>query len=72
MWQIRWVLKPLVFLACLLPALHIGVGALNALGVLHVGGISLGADPVKVMLHTCGRWTLNFLMITPQQNFGYR
>ena len=30
MWQTRWVLKPLVFAACLLPALHIGLGALNA------------------------------------------
>jgi methionine sulfoxide reductase heme-binding subunit len=59
------VLKPLVFLACLIPALRLSVGALNAAGVLHgVAGISLGADPVKVMLHTCGRWTLNFLMIT--------
>jgi methionine sulfoxide reductase heme-binding subunit len=59
------VLKPLVFLACLMPALRLGVGALNAAGVLHgAGGISLGADPVKVMLHTCGRWTLNFLLIT--------
>jgi sulfoxide reductase heme-binding subunit YedZ len=64
MWQIRWVLKPMVFLACLLPALHLILGALNATGVLHLGGMSLGADPVKVMLHTCGRWTLNFLMIT--------
>jgi sulfoxide reductase heme-binding subunit YedZ len=63
MW-IRWVLKPLVFLACLIPALHLAVGALNAAGALHVPGVSLGADPVKVMLHTCGRWTLNFLMIT--------
>ena len=64
MWQIRWILKPLVFLACLIPALQLGIGALNATGALHIGGISLGADPVKVMLHTCGRWTLNFLMIT--------
>jgi sulfoxide reductase heme-binding subunit YedZ len=64
MQPVRWVLKPAVFAACLLPSLHIGVGALNAAGVLHVGGVSLGADPVKVMLHTCGRWTLNFLMIT--------
>ncbi len=62
--QIRWVLKPLVFLACLLPALRLGVGALNAVEVMNIGGISLGADPVKVLLHTCGRWTLNFLMIT--------
>ena len=64
MGQIRWILKPPVFLACLIPALQLGIGALNATGVLHVGGVSLGADPVKVMLHTCGRWTLNFLMIT--------
>jgi methionine sulfoxide reductase heme-binding subunit len=64
MWQIRWVLKPLVFLACLLPALRLGVGALNAVEVMNIGGISLGADPVKVLLHTCGRWTLNFLMVT--------
>ncbi len=64
MWQVRWILKPAVFLACLLPALHLGLGALDAAGVLRVRGVTLGADPVKVMLHTCGRWTLNFLMIT--------
>ena len=64
MWQIRWVLKPLVFLLCLLPAMRLGVGTWNAVEVMNIGGISLGADPVKVLLHTCGRWTLNFLMIT--------
>ena len=64
MGQIRRLLKPLVFLACLLPALHLILGVLNATGVPHLGSMSLGADPVKVMLHTCGRWTLNFLMIT--------
>ena len=64
MGQIRWILKPPVFLACLIPALQLGIGALNATGVAHIGDISLGADPVKLMLHTCGRWTLNFLMIT--------
>jgi sulfoxide reductase heme-binding subunit YedZ len=64
MWQIRWILKPLVFLACLLPAVRLGLGALNAIEGWHVAGISLGADPVKTMLHTCGRWALNFLMIT--------
>ena len=57
-WPIRWVLKPLVFAACLLPALRLAAGAFG------IGGISLGADPVAVMLHTCGKWTLNFLMIT--------
>jgi len=55
---IRWVLKPLVFVACLVPALHLTAGAFGFIG------ISLGADPVALMLHTCGRWTLNFLMIT--------
>jgi sulfoxide reductase heme-binding subunit YedZ len=64
MWPIRWVFKPIVFLVCLIPALRLGLGVLNATGVMHIPGISLGADPVKVMLHTCGRWTLNFLMIT--------
>lgn len=58
MWPIRWVLKPLVFAACLLPALHLTAGAFG------LAGVSLGADPVAVMLHTCGKWTLNFLMIT--------
>jgi len=63
-WAIRWVLKPAVFLACLIPALHVTAGALDAAGVLNIDALALGADPVKVMLHTCGRWALNFLMIT--------
>jgi sulfoxide reductase heme-binding subunit YedZ len=64
MQRIDWVVKPVVFAACLIPALRLGIGALNAVEVWNVGGVSLGADPVKAMLHTCGRWTLNFLMIT--------
>jgi methionine sulfoxide reductase heme-binding subunit len=67
---IRWVLKPLVFIACLIPALHLVAGAFG------FAGISLGADPVAVMLHTCGRWTLNFVMITlcmtPLRNFTHQ
>ncbi len=63
-WAVRWILKPLVFLACLIPALHVTAGALDAAGVLNIDALALGADPVKVMLHTCGRWALNFLMIT--------
>jgi sulfoxide reductase heme-binding subunit YedZ len=54
----RWVVKPLVFVACLAPAAHLALGAFG------VAGVSLGADPVAVMLHTCGKWTLNFLFIT--------
>jgi sulfoxide reductase heme-binding subunit YedZ len=56
--QLRWIAKPLVFAACLYPALHLLAGAFG------LAGISLGADPVARMLHTCGKWTLNFLMIT--------
>ena len=58
MWAVRWVLKPVVFLACLIPAARLAAGAFG------FAGISLGADPVAMMLHTCGKWTLNFLMIT--------
>jgi len=54
----RWVLKPLIFLACLWPALHLAAGAFGLFGV------SLGADPVAALLHGCGRWSLNFLLIT--------
>jgi methionine sulfoxide reductase heme-binding subunit len=57
-WQLRWIAKPLVFAACLYPALHLLAGAFG------FAGVSLGADPVARMLHTCGKWTLNFLMIT--------
>ena len=34
------------------------------LGAFGVSGISLGADPVHEMLHTCGNWALKFLLFT--------
>jgi sulfoxide reductase heme-binding subunit YedZ len=58
MWQIRWVVKPAVFAACLMPALALAAGAFG------IAGFSLGADPVAELLHTCGKWTLRFLLIT--------
>lgn len=58
MWATRWVAKPLVFAACLLPALYLAAGAVGVLG------ISLGADPVKYLLHACGLWALRFLFLT--------
>ena len=57
-WWIRRVGKPLVFLACLLPALDLAAGAFG------IGGISLGTDPVKFILHATGLWTLKFLAAT--------
>src|SRR5882757_5140477 len=70
MMRVRWVLKPLVFIACLIPALRLTAGAFG------FAGISLGADPVAAMLHTCGEWALNFVMITlcmtPLRNFTHQ
>jgi methionine sulfoxide reductase heme-binding subunit len=58
MWATKWVAKPLVFAVCLSPALYLAAGAFGVLG------LSLGADPVKYMLHACGLWALRFLFIT--------
>ncbi|HUX72600.1 MAG TPA: protein-methionine-sulfoxide reductase heme-binding subunit MsrQ [Steroidobacteraceae bacterium] len=54
----RWILKPAAFIACLAPALRMAAGAFA------FGGYSLGADPVAALLHGCGRWGLNLLLIT--------
>lgn len=51
----RWVLKPAVFLACLLPLLLLFM-ALQA--------DDLGPNPVETVLHTSGDWVLRFLLIT--------
>lgn len=55
---VRWIVKPLLFVACLLPLARLVAGAFG------LAGVSLGANPVETILHTCGEWTLNFLMIT--------
>lgn len=54
----RFVLKPIVFVGCLAP-----FGWLAA-GVADVGAVSLGANPVEEILHTLGKWGLNFLLLT--------
>jgi len=54
----RRLLKSLVFVACLGPAIYLTFGAFGLVGV------SLGADPVHEMLHTCGNWALKFLLLT--------
>src|SRR4051812_38083344 len=55
---LRRILKPLVFIACLLPFVWLIV---RAFGFVHTG---LGADPIKKIQDTCGEWGLRFLMIT--------
>lgn len=51
-------IKPFVFVLCLAP-----FGKLVA-ETLGWWGMSLGANPVEELLHRCGLWGLNFLLIT--------
>jgi sulfoxide reductase heme-binding subunit YedZ len=54
----RFIYKPLVFIASLLPLAWLLCGAFGWLGA------SLGADPVKKLEHECGKTALNFLLLT--------
>jgi len=54
----RFLYKPFVFVASLIPFAWLLCGALGLFDV------SLGADPVKKLEHECGTWALNFLLIT--------
>lgn len=51
---IRWVMKPIVFAAGLLPAAYMAWSALNG---------RLTADPLKEITHETGDWTLRFIVI---------
>ena len=48
-------LKPVIFLACLLPLARLGWKAFNA---------GLGANPIQVITFSTGTWTLVFLLVT--------
>ena len=54
--QIRWIVKPLVFAACLSPAAWI-------IGQLFLQPAELGANPVEALLDHFGNWGLRFMMI---------
>jgi methionine sulfoxide reductase heme-binding subunit len=54
----RFIYKPIVFVASLVPALLLLAGAFNLFGR------ELGPDPVERLLHSCGKTALNFLMLT--------
>jgi sulfoxide reductase heme-binding subunit YedZ len=58
LWPVKATVKPVVFAACLAPALMLMAGAFG------VQRFALGADPVASLLHSCGLWALRFLMIT--------
>lgn len=48
-------LKPIVFLACLLPLVRLGWKAAT---------VGLGANPIQVITYSTGTWTLVFLLLT--------
>jgi len=52
---IRYVFKPVLFLACLVPFIALVIGAVNN---------TLGTNPVETMTHETGEWTLRFLLLT--------
>jgi len=52
--SIRW-LKVVVFLACLVPLALLGLKAYNG---------ALGANPIEVITHATGDWTLRLLLVT--------
>ncbi|HEY6926076.1 MAG TPA: protein-methionine-sulfoxide reductase heme-binding subunit MsrQ [Steroidobacteraceae bacterium] len=54
----RFVYKPVIFVASLIPCAWLLCGAFGWFD------LSLGADPVKKLEHECGKWALNFLLIT--------
>src|SRR3974390_1066056 len=54
----RFIYKPLVFTACLVPLSWLGGGTFGWFG------LSLGVDPVKELEHECGKTTLNLLLLT--------
>ncbi|MEX1266730.1 MAG: protein-methionine-sulfoxide reductase heme-binding subunit MsrQ [Woeseia sp.] len=54
--QIRFIWKPVVFLACLIPALLIAGDTLGVTG-------SLGANPVEEIQDRFGNWALRFILV---------
>lgn len=52
---VKWVLKPLVFLVCLLPLVFLVRDGLEG---------NLSANPISDITNTTGTWTLRFLLVT--------
>jgi len=53
--QISWLIKPMVFVLCLVPFILLAWGAIND---------TLGTNPVEEMTRQTGEWTLRFILIT--------
>lgn len=55
---LRRVIKPALFLLCLVPFLFI------ALRTFEIGGLNLGANPIEEIQDTFGQWGLRLLLVT--------
>jgi sulfoxide reductase heme-binding subunit YedZ len=55
---VRRYIKPLLFVACLLPFLHM------LLGAFEIAGMRLGTNPVEKIQDTFGQWGLRLLVVT--------
>jgi len=68
----RYLYKPVVFAACLTPAVLLAMGTIGVVlqssgsGAAVVSALAslLGPDPVAKLLHSCGKTALNLLLIT--------
>ncbi len=54
-WYLSWVLKPVVFLICLVPGILLAYGT-------YVD--QLGANPIEEIINLTGIWSLRFLLLT--------
>ena len=52
---LRFFIKPILFISCLIPFIALVFGAVNN---------TLGVNPVETMTHETGDWTLRLLLIT--------
>jgi sulfoxide reductase heme-binding subunit YedZ len=55
--QVRFVLKPLVFMACLVPFVLVVTDTFEITG-------RLGANPIEEIMDRFGNWSLRFILIT--------
>jgi len=60
----RWLLKPVVFVASLVPAVYLGLQVLKTLGYLTWSAVAdLSANPLSDVTNGTGDWTIRFVCI---------
>src|SRR5262249_51118362 len=70
---LRWVIKPIVFLLALVPAVYMIAAVLSVFFGVNVPAPNLGPDPLKEITHETGDWTIPStsltLAVTPLRKF---